>query len=459
MSSKIRIINSVDELTSIVQTKDSDEIIFSNLDIKFALDYATFSLLLGMNIPDLEDDNCVEFNKVVVFNNVKCPKLEIVNFEFTEKFEIRESDITTVRFNNCNFKSDFSIYNFKNAITELYIQNSSFSKKVSLYSNRKILIKKFSIDSCVFYDSLFICGFTILKNNDTGFYIWEDTRIEKSLKIENSFLIINDIIISASIGDSLFFENINNDKHSNIDIELGGLSIYKSNIENKLSFKFCNFGSIDIEESIINDIYENNFKFQKLKNRTAQYFYNAPYIESNALLKEKYVGWFYENMFTENLKDFLYRIINIIDQKQNPQKTQFKYKKRSIGHKVSEFILSIISALFSSKQFILFMNKYSNNYNRSWVRGIAFTCFVSLLFYFLLNYYGMDKPYFVIDGKMNGFGTVLNGYLYIIDIFDFTKIDINFKLNSIGYTIMFIAKIFIAYGCWQTISAFFKFRK
>ena len=113
----------------------------------------------------------------------------------------------------------------------------------------------------------------------------------------------------------------------------------------------------------------------------------------------------------------------------------------------------------SEEGLLLWLNKYSNNYNRSWFRGIKFTLTIALIAYFTLNYFGMQQPFFEIDWHFNGFGEVLVGYLSLLDIFNLIGSSTMFELTPIGKLLMFLFKIIIAYGEWQTIYAFYKYKK
>ena len=61
-----------------------------------------------------------------------------------------------------------------------------------------------------------------------------------------------------------------------------------------------------------------------------------------------------------------------------------------------------------------------------------FTCIISLLSYFAINYFGLKEQYFVIDGKFSDFGEVSLGYLKIIDVLGVTNIGVDFEFTSVG---------------------------
>ena len=446
MSNNVRIVNSIGELKSFVSLTDAEVIRFKNLDIRFDIDIDSFSQLLGVEI-DSENDLRLEINKEIVFENVKCHKLCIMNLHFTKRFAIYESEFSMLWINNCEFES-FNIYNYETAINTTNLFNSDFKCNSNIRYSIKKEIKEFRVEGSTFHKSLDLSGLQIIRASEPLFYIAENTNINECLNISNSFITTKLTLICDV--KRLELVNINN-LDSNV-FEFGELVIYKSHIKNIL-FRNCSFAAIDIEESFINDIQDCNLTFKRLRNNCATIFYKSPSIASNELLKEKYRAEFYDNLLKSNVVNFFSKVLN---KNENGCRNNGMF---AIINSISKFVLFFISALFSSKQFVLFLNKYSNDYNRSWIRGIFFTAITTLLFYFLLNYVGMEKQYFIVNGSFDNFNKVIDGYIYLWDIFKFTTVKVEFKLTTFGNIILFIAKVFIAYGCWQTISAFYKFRK
>jgi hypothetical protein len=153
-----------------------------------------------------------------------------------------------------------------------------------------------------------------------------------------------------------------------------------------------------------------------------------------------------------------------IDAKKKQDRSKFKKierenNRKTIKWKIVEPFWLLFPNLFSEEGLLLWLNKYSNNYNRSWFRGVIFTCVVAFVSYFILNYWGMQQQYFVIDWSFRGFGEVFEGYLSLLDIFNLIGDRPEFELTSIGKGMMLLFKILIAYGEWQTIYAFYKYRK
>lgn len=108
---------------------------------------------------------------------------------------------------------------------------------------------------------------------------------------------------------------------------------------------------------------------------------------------------------------------------------------------------------------ILFFQKYSNTYGTNFLRGIYFTMISAAIFFWLINYFGTEKQIFELGLNFYGFGEIWKKYLDVLNVLNFrTKLN-DVELNAIGETLFLIAKIFIAYGMYQTVSAFRKYSK
>lgn len=101
---------------------------------------------------------------------------------------------------------------------------------------------------------------------------------------------------------------------------------------------------------------------------------------------------------------------------------------------------------------LLYLNWISNNNGQSWTRGILFTLIVAFIF-------------FIIYIKSLGVEFELNNQYknYILFISSFPKLQLEkySQFNNIWYVslIIWIARIFISYGIYQTVAAFRKYGK
>ena len=147
------------------------------------------------------------------------------------------------------------------------------------------------------------------------------------------------------------------------------------------------------------------------------------------------------------LKDSAYKSNNIID--------GLKYKALELEiHKSEKTILWY-------DKFILFLNKFSNGYDLNFIKGICFTIGTAVLFFWAINYWGTANPIFELNYHFDftGFGEVWKKYLDVLNVLNFRDKLNGIELNAFGETMFLLSKIFIAYGMYQTVSAFRKFIK
>ena len=107
---------------------------------------------------------------------------------------------------------------------------------------------------------------------------------------------------------------------------------------------------------------------------------------------------------------------------------------------------------------ILWFNKNSNEFDTNWVVGVNFSLLVGTLTYLIVLLSMFIFTDLTIDNSNSSiFLTSL------VDVFNITKWDnleiIGVKLKGFSYLLLFIGRIFIGYGYYQTIQAFRKFGK
>ena len=123
-------------------------------------------------------------------------------------------------------------------------------------------------------------------------------------------------------------------------------------------------------------------------------------------------------------------------------------------------ILSFIFLVVFRRQdkIILRLNKNSNEFETNWVVGVNFSMLVGCLTYFTILL--SINSNIVFDESTEGISNFLTS---LVDVFNITKWDnleiIGVKLKGFSYLLLFIGRIFIGYGYYQTIQAFRKFGK
>lgn len=107
---------------------------------------------------------------------------------------------------------------------------------------------------------------------------------------------------------------------------------------------------------------------------------------------------------------------------------------------------------------ILWFNKNSNEFDTNWVVGVNFSLLVGTLTYLIV----LLSMFIFTDLTIDN----INSSIFLtslVDVFNITKWDnleiIGVKLKGFSYLLLFIGRIFIGYGYYQTIQAFRKFGK
>ena len=129
---------------------------------------------------------------------------------------------------------------------------------------------------------------------------------------------------------------------------------------------------------------------------------------------------------------------------------------------ISYISLIIIALLFviifkKNEKILLWFNKNSNNFGTNWFIGLNVTTLVALITYVVISLLSSNV---ILQFDAEGVGNFLKGLVKIINVTEWS--DITFleqELTNWQYIFLFIGRIFIGYGYYQTIQAFRKFGK
>lgn len=466
------VVKTYKELFRIVQKsiEQYNEIRLENLQIKCKVD--TYVLLHKKGIPiDISSGNiivdypvfieCVECEEFI-FNKLTFNK-EVV-FPITSK-----SSIERLAFYDCVFNGQASnSLQINDVDCSEFVMMHCFS--VSNISFNCISCKgNFNIEEIDSKGGLEFRNFVLLPQKETEFYL--EGRISQDVKFFNCFL-SKTTNVNVETNNSIIFECINYDTKEIVDndskvLRMGKICMSGTSIDKQLVLLSCNIGTIDMVNVKVNSILEFDFKYNRLMNQAGTILRNGALQRNDDIAYNKYTADIYDdhlrsisttkiNRLAKKLKQSDIAAINEI---KKVKKFEREYNKRNKKWKIMEPLWFFVTNVFSEEGLLLWLNKYSNNYNRSWFRGILFTTIIALVSYFVLNYCGMKQQYFVIDWHFKGFGDVFVGYLSLLDIFNLIGDKPEFALTPLGKLLMFLSKIMIAYGEWQTIYAFYKYRK
>lgn len=236
-------------------------------------------------------------------------------------------------------------------------------------------------------------------------------------------------------------------------ISLSGCNFKKEVTMSGCHFESCffsnsSFGSLFISKTILNYF---SFQYATISDfcsfedsSIGNLKLNAVYMEKTPLLTS---GLKIDKIDREGariLKNEAYKASNMI--------TALDYKVSEMN----EFRKELHGWRNWGTMFLLWLNRWSNNYGKDWVLGVGFTLFWWFLFFNL----------YVLSRELCGVNSDWSGSLYVKEavsflwLFDGISVLVDRENVSWWSVIPFlIGKIFIGYGIYQTISAFRKFGK
>lgn len=150
----------------------------------------------------------------------------------------------------------------------------------------------------------------------------------------------------------------------------------------------------------------------------------------------------------------------------------FFYTLHEYPKKINEFAwiifgLGILASVLAFSNLtrdniILFFNKYSNDFGTNWVNGVVFTFLCSVITFILMAIFSNLNFCFSYECLSNFVNSIIK-IVNLVDTKPFENKDNVYslfsKMNTPTYIALFIGRIFIGYGYYQTIQAFRKYGK
>lgn len=334
-------------------------------------------------------------NNYNLINNLLVWELSgVENFDFRLNEIVDSLNIIDNEFNS-------SMIN-KNKINRLIIQNTKFNDETDFWDN--ILLS---------YSSIRKSTFKIFNSKMTNF--------GKEINIQN-----------CKFEDNCNFENVQNNKTD--------FKIDKCNFDKYVYFDSANLYSLIIESSFFKEIISfQNATFNKIKfNRT--HFEKIAFFNNINILSKQDL----DLNTVRTIKTHLLRTENKIDYL-DFKKLEFELFRKSLKNDRT------------GSKIILWLNKFTSDYNTNWTRGIIFTLGYGLIFYIVLFLlvFGINNPIFFIENKF------WLGYFKFLIIPDFKSPfgEENFLDKWYQYLFFIFGKIAVAYGLYETIQSFRKYGK
>ncbi len=344
-------------------------------------------------------------------------------------------------FEVCRFetKVEFDLLQFEN---ELKFEECSFLHETTLSAlfpknnAAKLLI------SNVIIDDLLSIGLSFNVNK----FLFENLRLSKS-----GILKIGPINVDYEINHNPF------EMKEISKLKSGQLRFSYSLIEGIISLNQVYLNQIDFEDCIVTgNIIENELNYKSLARKEAAILLkNAALKSGDTYIYNKHKSEEFDFLLKELTASWLHQTADKLSGISKKEKINSKLKR--IYSSIQFFCIYTFSAFLSKDRFLLWLNKYSNNFGLSWFRGVVFTMTTAMIFYWLINYTGATRQMFIVNWRFDNFGEVWEGYLRILNILSFGNDLENFSLNAWGKTLLLLSRIFIGYGIYQTISAFRKY--
>lgn len=219
------------------------------------------------------------------------------------------------------------------------------------------------------------------------------------------------------------------------------------------NFKFFNLNDLTIEHLLLDKCHLNNSSFTDLFIK--QSFAINESIISNFNLKRIYID--------KNSIDISRTVIKHIDRETARFIKHEAYKiNNTIGAleykicEMNEYRKEVRKWKTGGTYLLLTLNKWSNNYGKSWQRGLLFTTVCWIVFFNLFIGFRDGFGWYFIWSNPNYIKEAVS-YLWLLDgLNEISKCEV---VNWPMAIFFVLGKVMIAYGIYQTISAFRRFGK
>jgi hypothetical protein len=413
----------------------SDTKAFESLN--FEMDESKEDKIVSNLIRIVNNENSSKIKSQFVFNNV-----EIKNALIIENIDIEEITI----FNS--FINDFSIYN--SILSYLYFYENSFSgntcfNKIILQKNDSSIEEKYkkgSFSKNKFENATFLETEFTEKRTFHNCEFQNITRFEKCKNIQNSVLKFTDCD----------FKNFTSFKHS----EFNSLDIDNCIFEKSASFIETVFNKIILSEvNFLGKTYFDDIKINDVANES--------------YLKNDVTEW---KRTIRTIKQELQKTDNKIDYGRFRVYEFNAYRKELTNKKPTDKILSRTNREKNRLSRDLFILRWSNTvseYGTNWKRAFLFTLLFGFLSYFTITFIESQLIGSKLSFAPTDINSFVNGMFNFFIVTDFkSMLDLKvvfedkyflYSIMAFLYRITFVVcKIIIAFGLYETVQSFRKFK-
>lgn len=442
-----------------------------------------------INCSQLSFENINNANLLLSFENCKinCDlnifNCKIKTLSFIDIIELKSLDIDSGIGNNCEFEI-FQFFNRspKKLKSDIYISNSIF-KNGNLRIEKIIHIQ----GSFIFRDN------TILKrefetyhhstfdDSSFSFATFSNNRFENSVSFKNAFFFNNNIFdrhknetetnpnvsffiynnfnnvsftncnfiqfsqfLSCTFNGITDFNNSKNDKNGVLlfsECNFNGITYFNNCNLNVLTFTKCSFDKItSFNQSSMNKLFFIQVKFDKMA--------SFDYIKIKILLDHSFLKSDQVDIWKITLRTI----------KQELQKTENRIDfNRFKNHEMATYYKELSWKHHSVDKSILWATKWSTDFGNSWARGLIFTLLSGLIFFSL--FYTLENYKYSFNlTNWQDFGKGYIRFFLITDFYNPLEKDKTYIETFWSWIPFIFGKIFIAFGIYEMIQAFRKFK-
>jgi uncharacterized protein YjbI with pentapeptide repeats len=377
-----------------------------------------------------------EFNEVVFFKNSTFN--ESVNFHYC-KFH-KNAD-----FDGCNFKD---LVNFRGAkFNEEFYIPTNFKGVVDFsyatFNSHMVFFHTFFNKDLKLNNAKFMEGADFRSTVFNEKFIFHDTEVFKNITFQDSDF--NGKVDSWNLtcyGDLNFkWTNFRNKVNlSETKVENGSTNFQGANFEKNAYFYDSIFSDLDLTHSVIDKgIFFLNSKIHYAKRETWRIIKHE-FVKSNNRIESIQ----YHSLELNELEKELFDSDN--------------YKKYFVIRFFGDLISIIKNKNNRTDKFILFSNRISNEYNMKPFKGILFTFTSAIILYILLIYSIKLETGIILNYSFEYLSFNFKQILELMNItnWNYHPIEVNFNWS---YGVIFLSRVIIGFGLYQTIQAFRRFGK
>lgn len=354
----------------------------------------------------------------------------------------------------------------------VYLLRKYHKIDISSFKNKKFTL---FFQACVFDNKFIIRKF--LNQNLSDFIInLTECKFNGLVKIENMKigtleLVFNDFLCEVGIDRTIFETLIIFSTRCKSILTITFCKFNKldlSHINTKLSIRECLTKIFSLSRSRLQSVEVNQFETDRID---INHCYITKILVETALINT-YCGFFSceikeLNLINYNVRTQQINLVNVNVKTMNREAARiFKneaYKANDIILATEYYVLEmnkyrkeVMHWSTASIYLLLTLNKWSNNYGKSWQRGLFFTTVCWIVFFSLFIGFRDGFGWHFIWSNPNYIKEAVS-YLWLLDgLNEISKCEV---VNWPMAIFFVLGKVMIAYGIYQTISAFRRFGK